>query len=163
MEVEREHSRSPPLAVLSHTLHAHIEQCMKTEDVARQMMKNDLDRTMKDWRCTSKEELTNEAEARSWDETIDNVWLRMVMCDHLLEFKTWRQDDPKPLRGIYLQRSQGTYAYSGKTWKSSWENQHRMKTLLGQIYRNNNGNYYGKVKQCGRNMQHTYGTQDTRR
>ena len=22
------------------------------------------------------------------------------MCDHLLEFKTWRHDDPKPLRGI---------------------------------------------------------------
>jgi hypothetical protein len=66
------------------------------------MMKNDLDRTMKDWLCTSKEELTDEAEARSWDETIDNVWLRMAMCDHLLEFKTWRQDDPKPLRDISL-------------------------------------------------------------
>ena len=75
---------------------------MKTEDVARQMMKNDLDRAMKDWLCTSKEELTGETEARSWDETIDNVWLRMAMCDHLLEFKTWRQDDPKPLQGISL-------------------------------------------------------------
>jgi len=37
------------------------------------MMKNDLDRAMKDWLCTSKEELTVEVEARSWDETIDNV------------------------------------------------------------------------------------------
>jgi hypothetical protein len=64
------------------------------------MMKNDLDRVMKDWWYTSKEELTAEAEAHSWDETIDNVWLRMVMCDHLLEFKTWRQDDPKPLQDI---------------------------------------------------------------
>jgi hypothetical protein len=79
------------LVVLSHTLHTHIERCMKTEDVVRQMMKNDLDRSMKDWLCTSKEELTGEAEARSWDETIDNVWFRMTMCDHLLEFKTWRQ------------------------------------------------------------------------
>jgi hypothetical protein len=73
---------------------------MKTEDVARQMMKNDLDRAMKDWLCTSKEELTVEVESRSWDETIDNVWFRMTMCDHRLEFKTWRQDDPKPLRVI---------------------------------------------------------------
>jgi len=64
------------------------------------MMKNDLNRAMKDWLCTSKEELTGEAEARSWDETIDNACLRMAMCDHLLEFKTWRQDDPKPLQGI---------------------------------------------------------------
>jgi hypothetical protein len=36
------------LAILSHALHAHIERCMKTEDVACQMMKNDLDRAMKD-------------------------------------------------------------------------------------------------------------------
>ena len=63
---------------------------MKTEDVVCQMMKNDLDRVVKDWRCTSKEELTVEVETRSWDETIDNVWLRMTMCDHLLEFKTRR-------------------------------------------------------------------------
>jgi hypothetical protein len=90
------------LPVLSHALHAHIERCMKTEDVSRQMMKNDLDRAMKDWLCTSKEKLTGEAKARSWDDTIDNVWLRMTMCDHLLEFKTWRQDDPKPLRDISL-------------------------------------------------------------
>ena len=63
---------------------------MKTEDVVCQMMKNDLDRVVKGWRCTSKEELTVEVETRSWDETIDNVWLRMTMCDHLLEFKTRR-------------------------------------------------------------------------
>ena len=55
---------------------------------------------MKEWLCTSKEEMTREAEARSWDETVDNVWHRIAMCDHLLEFKTWRHDDPKPLRGI---------------------------------------------------------------
>jgi hypothetical protein len=50
------------LAILSHALHAHIERCMKTEDVACQMMKNDLDRAMKDWWCTPKEELTVEAQ-----------------------------------------------------------------------------------------------------
>jgi hypothetical protein len=60
------------LTIFSHALHAHVETCMKIEDVVCQMMRNDLDRAMKDWRCTSKEELTAEAEARSWDETIDN-------------------------------------------------------------------------------------------
>jgi hypothetical protein len=75
---------------------------MKTEDVAYQMMRNDLTRTMKDWLCISKEEMTREAEARSWDGTIDNVCHRMAICDHLLEFKTWRHVDPKPLRGISI-------------------------------------------------------------
>ena len=61
------------LAILSHALHAYTERCMKTEDVAQQMMRNDLDRVMKEWMCTSKEELIHEAGARSWDDTLDNV------------------------------------------------------------------------------------------
>ncbi len=44
--------------------------------------------------------MTHEDEDRSWDETIDNVWHRIIICDHLLELKTWRHNDPKPLRGI---------------------------------------------------------------
>ena len=46
----------------------------------------------------------------------------------------------------HLQWPQDTYAYSGNVWKNSWENQHRRRTLLDQIYRNDNGNYYGKAK-----------------
>jgi len=61
------------LAVLSHALHAYTERCMKTEDVAQQMMRTDWDRAMKEWLCTSKEQMTYEEEDRSWDDTIDNV------------------------------------------------------------------------------------------
>ncbi len=127
------------LTVLSHSLHAHIERCMKTEDVARQMMKNDLDRTMKDWLCTSKKELTDEAETRSWDETIDTVWLRMAMCDHLLEFKTWRQDDPKPLRDISLAmttrhlrilRKRLEKLMGKSAQKAGWDTDHKTVTLF---------------------------------
>jgi len=49
------------------------------EDVVQQMMRNDLDRVMKEWMCTSKEEMTRETEVRSWDDTIDNVWYRIAM------------------------------------------------------------------------------------
>ncbi len=137
---------------------------MKTEDVAHQMMRNDLDRVMKDWLCTSKEEMIREAESRSLDVTVDNVWHRIAMCDHLLEFKTWRHDDPKPLRGIsYAIATRHLRTLRRPVWKSSWVNQRGKASLPGQIYRNNNGKYYGKEKQCGRNMAHTYGTRDTRR
>ncbi len=61
------------LTVLSHVLHDYTERCMQTEDVEEQMMRNDLDRAMKEWLCTSKEEMTQEEAARSWDDTIDNV------------------------------------------------------------------------------------------
>jgi hypothetical protein len=114
------------LAILSHAFHTHIERCMKTEDVVCQMMKNDLDRVMKDWRCTSKEELTAEVEARSWDETIDNVWIQMTMCDHLLEFKTWRQDDPKPLQGI-------SYDTDTRHWRVLRK---RLEKLMGRSAQN---------------------------
>ena len=67
------------LTVLSHDLHAYVERYMKTEDVAHQMTRNDLDRAMKEWLCTSKEEMTREAEDRSWDETVDNVLHRIAM------------------------------------------------------------------------------------
>jgi hypothetical protein len=36
------------LTVLSHVLHTYIERCMKTEDVSYQMMRNDLNRDMKE-------------------------------------------------------------------------------------------------------------------
>ena len=61
------------LAILAHTLHAHVDRCMRTKDVTYHIMVNDLHIAMKEWLCTSKEELTREAAARSWDETVDNV------------------------------------------------------------------------------------------
>jgi len=137
---------------------------MKTEDVARQIMQNDLDRAMKDWLCTSKEDLKDEAGARSWDETIDNVWLRMSMCDHLLEPRSSKLGDRMTqnlYEAFHMHQSQDTYVSSGNVWRNSWENQYRMQTLLGQIYRGDNGSYYGKVKWCGKDMRHAYGKRVT--
>ena len=36
------------LALMTHSLHAHVERCMKTRDVTFQMMQNDLHRAMKE-------------------------------------------------------------------------------------------------------------------
>jgi hypothetical protein len=47
--------------VLTHTLHAHVDRCLKTEYVACQIMKNNLKRAMRQRLCTSKAELTLEA------------------------------------------------------------------------------------------------------
>jgi len=37
------------LAVIVHTLHAHVDRCMEIEDVACQIMKNNLQRAMQEW------------------------------------------------------------------------------------------------------------------
>ena len=69
-------------------------------DVAYHIMTNDLHRAMKQWLCTSKEELTREQVARTWDETVDNVWHRLAACDHLLDLKSWKKGGPLPGQGI---------------------------------------------------------------
>ena len=61
------------LVILAHTLHDHVDRCMRTKDVTYHLMTNDLHSAMKEWLYTSKEELTREAAAHTWDETVDNV------------------------------------------------------------------------------------------
>jgi hypothetical protein len=73
---------------------------MQTEDVACQIMKNNLSRAMQEWLCTTKAEMTREAEARSWDKTTGNVWHTLAACDHLLDIKSWKHRDPPPVQGI---------------------------------------------------------------
>ena len=55
---------------------------------------------MREWLCTSKAEMTREAEARSWDETTGNVWHRLAACDHLLDTDSWKHGDPPQGQGI---------------------------------------------------------------
>ena len=61
------------LTILAHTLHVHVDRCMRTKDVAYHIMDSDLHRVMKECLCTCKEELIREAAAHTWDETVDNV------------------------------------------------------------------------------------------
>ncbi len=61
------------LAILTHTLHDHVDRFMRTKDVAYHIMINDLHRAMKEWFCTTREELTREVATHTWDETVDNV------------------------------------------------------------------------------------------
>ena len=37
------------LAILAHTLHDHLDSCMRTKDVAYHIMDSDLHRAMKEW------------------------------------------------------------------------------------------------------------------
>ncbi len=80
------------LVILTHTLHTHVDRCMRTKDVAYHIMTNDLYIAMKECPCTSKEELTRETAAHTWDETVDNVCHGLAACDHLLDSPT-----PRPL------------------------------------------------------------------
>jgi hypothetical protein len=88
------------LAIITHTLHAHVDRLMNRKDVANCIMENDLQRVIKEWLYTSKDELTTEAAARTWDDTVDNVWHRLVICDHLLDLKSWKAGNPHPDSGL---------------------------------------------------------------
>jgi hypothetical protein len=62
------------------------------------------------------------------------------------EFNTWRQDDPKPLQGISFAMTTRHLRILRKLLGKLKGKSAQKRTLLGQIYRNDNGNYYGKVK-----------------
>jgi hypothetical protein len=49
-----------------------------SSDIAYQIMKND--RVIREWLCISKDEITSDAEVRSCDETVGNVWHRRTGC-----------------------------------------------------------------------------------
>ena len=50
-----------------------MDRYMRTKDVAYHIIINDLHRAMKEWFCTTREELTREVTVHTWDETVDNV------------------------------------------------------------------------------------------
>ena len=137
------------LAILSHALHAHVERCMKTEDVAYQMMKNDLDRAMKNWRCTMKRRTMYGSE-----------WLCATICSSLRHGGKMTRS---LFRAYLMSRPQDTCAYSGNDWRSSWEGQHSMQGPRGQTFSDINDNSYGREKRFGNNTGNVYGTRVTRR
>ena len=81
------------LAVLSHALHAYVERCMKTEDVAHQMTRNDLDRAMKEWLCTSKEE-TKPLRGISYATATRPLRILRKRLEKLMGKSAWKVDPP---------------------------------------------------------------------
>jgi hypothetical protein len=77
-----------PIPILGQTLHAHIARCTKQDDTTCAILRLALARAKQTWLCLSWTELIQEAEAREWDDTLDNIWLRLAACDKYTGMET---------------------------------------------------------------------------
>jgi hypothetical protein len=76
------------IPVLGQTLHAHITRCTKQDDTTSVILRLDLARAKQTWLCLSWTELIQEAEARDWDDTLDEICLRLAACDQYTDMQT---------------------------------------------------------------------------
>ena len=137
------------MTIHTHTLHDHVDRCMKTEDAACQIMKNDQSRSTREWLCTSKADPPLETVARSWDDTLGNIWYSLSACDQILNIQSWKNGDPHPInRGISYRMlpQQDTNESSEDVSRISWARQPEPAVHHDLIYRRINGNSSGRGK-----------------
>jgi len=90
-----------PIPILGQTLHAHIARCTKQDDTTCAILRLALARAKQTWLCLSWTELIQEAEAREWDDTLDNVWLRLAACDNYTGMETsFHNIEDRNLQGL---------------------------------------------------------------
>jgi hypothetical protein len=75
-----------PMAILWEATSRHIERAVRHDDVARQIIRKELESALDLWTCTSWQDLVDEAALRSWQEARENMFLRlhhfMQWCKH---------------------------------------------------------------------------------
>ena len=68
--------------------------------------------------------MTLESETRSWDDTVSNVWYWLPVCDqycdHLLDFKYWKHETPRPCEEYHFRQPLDTYEFYVDVWRNFW-------------------------------------------
>ena len=76
-----------PMAILWETTSRHIERALHHDDVARQIIRTELEVALDLWTCTSWQDLVDEAALRSWQEARQNMFLRLAKSNHMCRMK----------------------------------------------------------------------------
>ena len=76
-----------PMVILWETTSRHIERALRHDDVARQIIRKELEAALDLWTCTSWQDLVDEAVLRSWEEARQNIFLRLTKSSHVCRMK----------------------------------------------------------------------------
>ena len=76
-----------PKAVIGQEICAHLERCLRHDDVLKQITLMDLEEAKRKWWCNSFPDLQEEAKLRSWNEATSNKWLLAAKCLSLTGLK----------------------------------------------------------------------------
>ena len=67
-----------PMAILWEATARHIERDLRHDDVMRQIIIKELQLALDAWMCLTWQDLEEETALRTWEETLHNIFLRMV-------------------------------------------------------------------------------------
>ena len=76
-----------PMTILWETTSRHIERDLRHDDVARQIIRKELESALDLWMCTSWQDLVDEAALRSWEESRESMFLRLAKSSHVCRMK----------------------------------------------------------------------------
>ena len=79
--------RTTPLEIMTQELCRHLQRCMKHDDVVQQLTQQELEQAKRQWACSSLDDLQQEMEVWSWDQTLQNKWARVSKCLQLLDMR----------------------------------------------------------------------------
>jgi len=79
--------KTTPLEIMTQELCRHLQRCMKHDDVVQQLTQQELERAKQQWACNSLDDLQQEMEVWSWDQTLQNKWARASKCLQLLDMR----------------------------------------------------------------------------
>ena len=76
-----------PLSILWEAIARHIERAVRHDDVARQIIVQELKAALDFWMCSSWQDLVEEAVLRVWEEARHNIFLRLAKSGSLCRMR----------------------------------------------------------------------------
>jgi hypothetical protein len=76
-----------PMVILWETTSRHIERVLRHDDVARQIIRKELETVLDLWTCTSWQDFVDETALRSWEETRQIMFLRLSKSNHVCRMR----------------------------------------------------------------------------
>ena len=129
----------------------HLQRCINHDDVAKQIARYDLDRTLTQWAFTSISDLQQEMGLWEWNQTPGTKWARAAKCMQLLDMKyNWepvRADGEGMVGTSWAEatRELRTRELLGVEWKPWGVATSHGRKVYG-IWIRNSGNWSGKEK-----------------
>ena len=91
--------------------------------------------------------------ARTWDQTVDNVWHRLEACDHLLDLKSRKKGDPPPVQGISYASVTRHLRILCRRLEEVMGKSARLMDHPGETFQRNSGTSCGQGKRPSRNTE----------
>ncbi len=75
------------MVILWETTFRHIERAIRHDDVSTQIIRKELESALDLWTCTSRQDLVDESALRIWEESRENMFLRLSKSRHVCRMK----------------------------------------------------------------------------